>query len=314
MHEINRVMADVYANNDTTRQIDVSWTNEFRYLGKSFNVMIAFLDTAVKGISDIHTNHLNRFQEGGKAVTGVVARIQEVAAKANDFSMDSKKLNQKATDMLSSVTTASEEVRLVRDGVFSTTQEIKRTSKQLENVNPYVEKLLDHSHEIGRVIKIITEIAEETKLLALNASIEAARSGDNGRGFAVVADEVRKLAEQSAEAAKDISKMIADIQKEVDFTEATIRESVSSINQNAKRVENIEEVYDRMAGFIQDIGQQVQTITESTARISEGSKELAAVTQEQTASTQEILSLIESIREEHEKSRTDVEMQLTAQA
>ncbi|MCX7904993.1 MAG: methyl-accepting chemotaxis protein, partial [Caloramator sp.] len=113
---------------------------------------------------------------------------------------------------------------------------IKNTINRMDNINEKVlaagqtiNELGKKSAEIGQIISVITGIAEQTNLLALNAAIEAARAGEHGKGFAVVADEVRKLAEQSANAAKKISMIISEIKDNIDISIETMAEGTSAV-------------------------------------------------------------------------------------
>jgi methyl-accepting chemotaxis protein len=135
--------------------------------------------------------------------------------------------------------------------------------------------------EISNIVSTISQIADQTGLLALNAAIEAARAGEAGRGFAVVAEEVRKLADQAAEAAGLIDKIISDVLDNTDQTVAKIHELNLAFQEQAQAVE-------QSAGLFNDIEQQSTVIEESV-------HEISAVIEEMIASGEQVDTSIQHI-------------------
>ena len=149
------------------------------------------------------------------------------------------------------------------------------------SVNELVQKLAEQTAEIENITKAITDITDQTNLLALNAAIEAARAGEHGKGFAVVADEVRKLAEESKVSASKIVNLTTIIQKDTKDVEQSVNDTVKNIDEGVSYVQHAQTSFDTIATSIYDMNAQIQEVSAS-------SEEIAATTEQVVGSVKEM--------------------------
>ncbi len=176
------------------------------------------------------------------------------------------------------------------DVVSQAINAMKEVAESTDITGTTIKNLGKSSEEIGTIISVINDIADQTNLLALNAAIEAARAGEQGRGFAVVADEVRKLAERTTKATKEIGEMINTIQDE------TTR-AVDAMDEGTKKVEN-------GVNLANEAGDALSQIVTGVEDVNDMISQIATAAEEQSATAEEIARSMENITE---ASQTNVD-------
>jgi len=206
-------------------------------------------------------------EELGKVLQQLVAIVQRVTGDIQDAAQASQGADQKA----------KQGTHLAKGALTA----ILAMSQRLQGAVGDIRLVDNDSRDIGRILGLIREIAEQTNLLALNAAIEAARAGEAGRGFAVVADEVRNLAQRTEAATSEIEGIIAKLQSNAQRAVETIHEAETSSAQSVEQVE-------QTASALNDISASVGQITEMTVRV-------AASAREQSRATTEIHEMVGNI-------------------
>ena len=281
--------------------------------------------TSSEALTASSTQTANASQSAAEAVVDIAERAaeqsdiaemaNEVAHKMGEQTADIAKVVDDSTKVAETTAEATREGRAVLEKAVAGVDSLAANSVK---VGEAVQSLYDGSKNIAEINEVITNIAGQTKLLALNAAIEAARAGEQGKGFAVVADEVRKLAEQSEQAAQEISAVIgknaAQIKSAFSLTKAQdeeVKESVEEVRAADEKFESIAAAIRAMLEQVAKVGaitgtlekdcrstvDTVEKVSSLSHAVQQKATDVSAVSEEQAASAEEIAAASHTLAE-----------------
>ncbi len=266
---------------DLSRRLDDSGRDEISQLGTGFNIFVSKLSDIIRQVVDTNTEIKRKSEQFSEMIDRTSqrssAQVDETEMLASSTTELSSSLSDVANGAQTSVDAASQAnsaTREATDVVSKTSASVSELAGSLTSIQGKVHDMRNHNEKVNTVLEVISGIAEQTNLLALNAAIEAARAGEQGRGFAVVADEVRDLAQKTQASTTEINAIIQELQDNTS-------EIVSSMDQGVNLSKSCAET-------ASSANQLLESVLASVALITERSEEIAGSVQQQSEVTDEI--------------------------
>jgi twitching motility protein PilJ len=288
------------ADGDLTVQAEVT-ENMTGAIADSFNHMIYQLRTIVANVqqatvqvsssaNEIHTT-AEHLAEGSNTQA---EQITESSVALDEMVVSIQQVSENSALSANVAEQAMNSAKQGAGAVQNTIQGMQRIRTQVQETAKRIKRLGERSQEIGEIVQLIGDIADRTSILALNASIQAARAGEAGRAFAVVAEEVERLAERASNATKQIGGLVNTIQSETNEAVTAMEESTREVvegsqlaDQAGQALNEIEGVSTRLAELIQSISQASAQQARGSENLSKAMGEIAEVTQQTAAGTKQ---------------------------
>jgi methyl-accepting chemotaxis protein len=272
-------VSQITRQKDLTIRIPIQGNNEFSILGKELNTMLDSLASFVLHMKETAESLAKNSGQLHQATDNAAEKVNQQNAEINAAATATTELSASINEVAHSAEQAAVQMRTTRDQVstsMSVANETQVDIYQLQsNMNTAIMamgQLETESQDIGAVLDVIQNIAEQTNLLALNAAIEAARAGEQGRGFAVVADEVRTLASRTADSTGEIRTKIESLQKGVENAINSVQASQKNTNTSIEKVESTVISMKKVTGYVDqvdDMNNHIATAAEEQSQVTE---------------------------------------------
>ena len=281
-------VAEKASQGDLTCRVPVTTQDELGQMGQAFNGFLEQLSRMLNQITEVTHNVAASSEQlstnGGQVAqssreqsnqaTQVASAVEEMSATANEMAKNAQALASSAQEVNQAALRGGDVVANSIQGMESVTTTMHASADRINALG-------QRSQEIGEIIRVIEDIADQTNLLALNAAIEAARAGEQGRGFAVVADEVRKLAERTGKATKEIAGVIETVQ-------GGTSEAVNSMEAGTAEAQ-------KGMALAQEAGQRLSEIVDGVQGVADMIHQIAGSTEEQSQVSDQIAQSIQTV-------------------
>jgi len=295
-------LLELVAEGNLTSRLNLDSKDELGQMAEALNHTIEKIGAAMQSITLGAERLASASEEISASATQQAAgsdtqkdQTHQVATAMTEMSSTVVQISENSSKAAEAARKASETAREGGKIVEQTLAKMREIANSVGDTARKVETLGKSSDQIGQIIGVIDDIADQTNLLALNAAIEAARAGEQGRGFAVVADEVRKLAERTSKATKEIATMIQSIQQET-------KSAVVAMESGTKQVEAGVETTTQAGSSLHEIIQSAEQVGDMVTHIATAATEQSSATEEVNASIEQIAKITAETAEGSQQS------------
>ncbi len=300
-------LVDRIEKGDLTYRAPVVSSDEMGKIAAALNLMFDQVSSIVKRtqvastqIASAATQISATIEEQASGASEQAVSITQTSTTMEELAQTSKQIAANAQSVFEATEEALKYAEKGKDSVKATVEAIDTVKKQSKTSAEKIAMLGEKTREINNVLALINEIADQTKILALNASIEAARAGEAGKGFSVVASEIRKLAESVTESIDEIKRIMEDIQVSTSSLVVSTEEEVKLVERGTELANEAEKEISNIVGKIEHIAQSAKQISvatqqeiSATDQVSQAMKEISIVAKQSASSTREIAASVE---------------------
>jgi twitching motility protein PilJ len=286
--QIIRLLSDVQgvARGDLTLRASAV-SGDLGTVADFFNAIVESLRQLVLKVQQSSTQVNSLLMENEGAVRRVADEAKQqvnettrILSSVEQITQTTQVLTERSQQAASVAETAATAARNGETAMETSVKSIYRLRGTIEDATQKVKQLGESSHQISRIVSLINELAVQTDLLAINASIEASRAGDQGRGFAIVANEIGELASRSASSTRDIEKMIDSLQKQISEIVEIMNQGAVQVVEGSHSVKNTKQGFVHLVYVAQQIDELVKSISQAVTTQEANSRSLTTVIQD----------------------------------
>jgi methyl-accepting chemotaxis protein len=327
--------AQLVASGDFTQTLDLRQKDEVGALAAALNSMsmklreiVATVQVNAEQVASSSQEITAGAQKLAEGAQSQASTLEETSASVEELTASVDQVSEHAQSQASAVAQGTTSMAQVQKSIEAVSANLSGISglatRSVENavqgaqavaqVMEGINLIAASSEKIGGIVTVISDIADQTNLLALNAAIEAARAGEHGRGFAVVADEVSKLAERSAASTKEISALVRESVKNVTEGVKTARGSQEAMEQIRGASQKVQEMIEALSNSMGEQVAAIQELATALASVNEMSLSISAATSEQTANARQVSKAVENVNELTQNAASSAEEMSAATA